>query len=113
MVAAPTLVVFRRHKETRQLVALLPQVRLGYGLCQSITAGGQVGVADWQQMLRDTTAASALLSAEVRALLAELVSTPLSYRVQVVAAEAVPVERAGLGQQVALFAEASTRLVAA
>jgi hypothetical protein len=105
---APTAVVYRRFKATHQVIALLPHVRPGYGLCQAYTAGGQGLVVDYFQTLRDTVPASGLLQMDVRALMLDLVSLPERYQLQTVTAETVHVERAGVGQQMSFLVEAAS-----
>ena len=103
MTTAPTIVVYRRCKTTGQVVALFPYVRKGYGLCDSYTHAGQHAVVDYKQMLSTTTAANPLLQQDVRQLVQELVTLPERYQLQTMAAEAILVEREGLGEQMNLF----------
>lgn len=107
--AAPTAVVYRRFKASHQVIALLPHVRPGYGLCQAYTAGGAGLVVDYFQTLRDTLPASGLLQQDVRALMLELVSRPERYQLQTLVAEAVHVERAGLGHQMSFLVDIASQ----
>lgn len=83
----PTVVVFRRWRDSGEVVALFPCLPESQGRCSSFMHVGQHAAADYTGTLAATTPASAVTDADVRALAAELITAPYWYHLKPLLAE--------------------------
>lgn len=88
----PTIVVFRRWREGGEVVALFPFQPEAGGRCQSFMHVGQHAAADYARTLAATEPASAVESADVRELAAELIRAPYWYHLKPLHAEDIVME---------------------
>jgi hypothetical protein len=77
-----TVVVFRRWKDTGDVLALFPYDDEGNGKCSSYQHVGQHGAANYNLVIKATTAARAAKSQDVRDLANELTSAPHNYHLK-------------------------------
>lgn len=78
----PTVVVFRRWRDSGDVVALFPCLPEPQGRCSSFMHVGQHAAADYAATLEATTQASPLTDADVRELAAELIAAPYYYHLK-------------------------------
>lgn len=64
-----TQVIFRKWRDTGEIIALFPEIKAGHGLCDSYMHTGQHGGAGYNHVIRKTTLAT---PEEYATLLAEL-----------------------------------------
>ena len=79
---AQAVVIFRRWKDTGEVIALFPHEKEGPAHCSSFMHIGQHGPASYNSVIKATVPASALTDQDVRDLAKELTSDPYNYHLK-------------------------------